>query len=63
MTIVQRFPGVFTYVKLREVGQYLCEAVVVVLLGELHLSHIKMTDTVDLVMFVYHGGCLPLCFG
>lgn len=63
MTIVQRFPGVFTYVKLREVGQYLCEAVVVVLLGELHLPHIKMTDTVDLVMFVYHGGCLPLCFG
>lgn len=52
-----------TYVKFGEVGEDLREAVVVVLLGELHLSHVKVSDTVDLVMFVYHRGRLPLCFG
>lgn len=54
---------ILTYVELGEVGEDLCEAVVVVLLGELHLSHVKMPDTVDLVMLVYHCGRLPLCFG
>lgn len=52
-----------TYVELGEVGEDLCEAVMVVLLGELHLSHVEMSDTVDLVMLVYHCGRLPLCFG
>lgn len=52
-----------TYVELGEVGEDLCEAVMVVLLGELHLSHVKMTDTVDLVVLVHHCGRLPLCFG
>lgn len=52
-----------TYIELREVGEDLREAVVVVLLGKLHLSHVKVSDTVDLVMFVYHCGRLPLCFG
>lgn len=52
-----------TYVELGEVGEDLCEAVVVVLLGELHLPHVKMSDAVDLVMLVYHCGRLPLRFG
>lgn len=52
-----------TYVKLGEVGEDLREAVVVILLGELHLSHVEVSDTVNLVMFVYHRGRLPLCFG
>lgn len=52
-----------TYIKLWEVCENLREAVVVVLLCELHLPHIKMSDAVDLVMFVDDGGRLPLCFG
>lgn len=52
-----------TYIKLREVGENLREAVVVVLLRELHLPHVKMSDAVDLVMFVDDCGRLPLCFG
>lgn len=52
-----------TYVELREVCEDLREAVVVVLLSELHLSHVKMSDAVDLVMLVYHCGRLPLRFG
>lgn len=57
------FRSTLTYVELGEVGQDLREAVVVVLLGELDLSHVKMADTVDLVMLVYHCGRLPLSFG
>lgn len=52
-----------TYVKFWEVGEDLREAVVVVLLRELYFPHVKMPDAVDLVMFVDHCGCLPLCFG
>lgn len=52
-----------TYVELGEVGEDLREAVVVVLLGKLHLSHVKVSDTVDLVMLVYHRRRLPLSFG
>lgn len=43
-------------VKFWEVGD-LHEPIVVVLLGERHLSHIKVSDMVDLAMFVYHCGC------
>lgn len=35
----------------------------VVLLGELHLPHVKMSYAVYLVMLVYHCRRLPLCFG
>lgn len=52
-----------TYIKLWEVGENLREAVVVVLLRELHLAHVKMSDAVNLVMFVDNCGRLPLCFG
>lgn len=52
-----------TYVKLWEVGEDLGQAVVVVLLCELHFPHVKMSDAVDLVMFVDDCGRLPLCFG
>ena len=55
--------GSLTYVELGKVGEDLREAVMVVLLGKLHLSHIKVPDTVDLVVFVYHCGRLPLRFG
>lgn len=60
MSLFQIF---FSYVELGEVGEDLREAVMVVLLGELHLSHVKVSDTVNLVMFVYHRGRLPLGFG
>lgn len=58
-------PGfqIMTYVELGEVGEDLCEPVMVVLLGVLHLSHVKMSDAVDLVMLVNHCGRLPLSFG
>lgn len=52
-----------TYIKLWEVSENLREAVVVVLLRELHLTHVKMSDAVDLVMFVDDRWGLPLCFG
>lgn len=52
-----------TYVELWEVGENLREAVVVVLLRELHLAHVKMSDAVNLVMFVDDCGRLPLRFG
>lgn len=52
-----------TYVELGEVGEDLREAVMVALLGELHLSHVEMSDAVDLVVLVHHCGRLPLCFG
>lgn len=52
-----------THVKFGEVGEDLREAVVVVLLRELHLSHVEVSDAMNLVMFVYHRGRLPLCLG
>lgn len=52
-----------TYVELGEVGEDLREAVVAALLGELHLPHVEVSDTVNLVMFVHHRGRLPLGFG
>lgn len=51
------------YIELGEIGEDLREAIVVVLLSELHLSHVKVSNAVDLVMFVYHRGRLPLSFG
>lgn len=52
-----------TYIKLWEVGENLREAVVVVLLRELHLAHVKMSDAVNLIMLVDDCRRLPLCFG
>lgn len=52
-----------SYVQLGEISEDLRQSIMVVLLSELHLPHVKMTDTVDLIMFVDHCGCLSLCFG
>lgn len=52
-----------SYVQLGEISEDLRQSIMVVLLSELHLPHVKMTDTVDLIMFVDHCRCLSLCFG
>lgn len=58
-----RSGGADTYVEFGEVCEDLCQAVVVVLLGEFHFSHVEVSDSVNLVMLVYHCGRLPLSFG
>ena len=35
----------------------------VALLGEFHFAHVKMSDSVNCVMFVDYCRCLPLSFG
>ena len=52
-----------TYVQFGEVGEDLAEAVVTVLLRELDFAHVEVSDAVDLVVFVHHGGGFPLRFG
>ena len=52
-----------THLQLGEVGEDLCETIMVVLLCELDLAHVEMTDAVDLIVLVDHGGGLALCFG
>lgn len=59
---VKTLECVWTHIQFGEVGEDLREAVVVVLLRELHLSHVKMSDAVDLVVFVDDCGSLPLSF-
>lgn len=59
----EAFWGILTHVELGEVSEDLREPVMVVLLGELHLPHVKVSDTVDLVVLVDHCGRLPLRFG
>lgn len=52
-----------SYVQLGEISEDLRQSIMVVLLGELHLPHVKMTNAVDLIMFMYHCGGFSLCFG
>lgn len=55
--------GAIAYVQLWEVSEDLRQSIVVVLLSELHLPHVKMANTVDLVMLMHHCGRFPLGFG
>lgn len=52
-----------TYIQLWEISQDLCQSIVVVLLSELHLPHVKVTNTVDLIMLMHHCWGFSLCFG
>jgi hypothetical protein len=50
-------------VHLGKVGQHLGHAIVVVLLRELDLAQVELSDTRDLVLLVDYGRCLALCLG
>ena len=53
-------PPTSTYLQLWEVIENLGEFVVEVLLSELDLAHVEVTDTRYLVVLVYHSRCLAL---
>jgi hypothetical protein len=50
-------------VHLGKLGEHLCHPVVVVLLRELDLAQVELSDARDLVLLVHNGRCLALCLG
>ncbi len=52
-----------TYVQFGKVGEDLWQSIMVVLLGEFDFAHIEMSNSVDLIVFVYYSGSFSLGFG
>ena len=51
-----------TYFKFRKLRQDQLNLIVKTLLREFHFSKIKLTNSIDLVLFMNDSGCFPLCF-
>lgn len=50
----------YTYIKLWEIIENLCEFVMVILLGELDFPHVELSNSSDLIMPMDHSWCFTL---
>ena len=50
------------YFKFRKFRQDQLNFIMKTLLSEFHFSQIKLTNSIDLVLFMNDSGCFPLCF-